>query len=88
MHRARLAAQQQGLARGAIAWHIAGGEAVNVWDAGEKGWCVNLLRRGLNLDPSCSEAALLLAKSLVAIRRLPEAREALPTCWHGVSNRC
>ena len=37
---------QQGLARGAIAWHIASGEAVNIWDASEKGWCVNLLRRG------------------------------------------
>ncbi|MBI2815775.1 MAG: TIGR03790 family protein [Acidobacteria bacterium] len=37
---------QQGLARGAIAWHVASGEAVNLWDAGEKGWCMNLLRRG------------------------------------------
>jgi tetratricopeptide (TPR) repeat protein len=38
---------------------------------------INLLRRGLNLDPTCNEAALLLAKSLVADKRLQEARSAL-----------
>jgi len=37
---------RQGLARGAIAWHIASGEAANLWDPNERGWCVNLLRRG------------------------------------------
>jgi uncharacterized protein (TIGR03790 family) len=37
---------KQGLARGAIAWHIASGEAVDLWSPNEKGWCVNLLRRG------------------------------------------
>ncbi|HJT86279.1 MAG TPA: TIGR03790 family protein, partial [Bryobacteraceae bacterium] len=36
----------QGLARGAIAWHIASQEAENIWDANERGWCVNLMRRG------------------------------------------
>lgn len=40
---------------------------------------VNLLRRGLNLEPSCDEAALLLCKSLVAIKRLDEARQGLET---------
>lgn len=37
---------KQGLARGAIAWHIASSEAVDLWSPNEKGWCVNLLRRG------------------------------------------
>ena len=35
---------------------------------------INLLRRGLNLDPNCDEAALLLGKCLVAAKRLDEAR--------------
>jgi tetratricopeptide (TPR) repeat protein len=38
---------------------------------------INLLRRGLNLDPSCTRAALLLSKALVAAKRLREARGAL-----------
>jgi uncharacterized protein (TIGR03790 family) len=37
---------QQGLAKGAIAWHIASGEAADIWSPNEKGWCVNLMRRG------------------------------------------
>jgi uncharacterized protein (TIGR03790 family) len=37
---------QQGLAKGSIAWHVASEEAVDLWDKNEKGWCVNLLRRG------------------------------------------
>jgi hypothetical protein len=37
---------QQGLARGAIAWHIASDEAQDIWDPNGKGWCVNLMRRG------------------------------------------
>ncbi len=37
---------EKGLARGSIAWHIASGEAVNIWDPSSKGWCVNLMRRG------------------------------------------
>jgi len=38
---------------------------------------INLLRRGLNLDPACSQAALLLSKCLVAAKRLKEARNTL-----------
>ena len=37
---------KQGLARGAIAWHIASGEAADIWSPNERGWCVNLMRRG------------------------------------------
>jgi uncharacterized protein (TIGR03790 family) len=34
-----------GLAQGSIAWHIASGEAVDIWHpSGE--WCINLMRRG------------------------------------------
>jgi uncharacterized protein (TIGR03790 family) len=36
---------QQGLARGSIAWHIASGEAQDIWNPGG-GWCINLMRRG------------------------------------------
>lgn len=36
----------QGLARGAIAWHIASQEAQNIWDPNGRGWCINLMRRG------------------------------------------
>jgi tetratricopeptide (TPR) repeat protein len=38
---------------------------------------INLLRRGLNLDPTCYEAALLLSKCLIAAKRLQEARLTL-----------
>jgi len=38
---------------------------------------INLLRRGLNLDPNCDEAALLLGKCLIAAKRLDEARVTL-----------
>ena len=37
---------QQGLARGAIAWHLASQEAQNLWDLNGKGWAMNLMRRG------------------------------------------
>ena len=36
----------RGLAREAIAWHLASAEAVDIGTPGEKGWAVNLLRRG------------------------------------------
>ncbi len=36
---------EHGLARGAIAWHIASQEAQNIWDPGG-GWCLGLMRRG------------------------------------------
>ncbi|HVR75879.1 MAG TPA: TIGR03790 family protein, partial [Planctomycetota bacterium] len=37
---------EKGVARGAIAWHLASSEAVDIWSEKERGWCVNLLRRG------------------------------------------
>jgi uncharacterized protein (TIGR03790 family) len=37
---------EQGLARGAIAWHIASQEAQDIWNPNGTGWCVNLIRRG------------------------------------------
>jgi uncharacterized protein (TIGR03790 family) len=36
----------QGLARGAIAWHIASQEAQDIWNPNGRGWCINLMRRG------------------------------------------
>jgi uncharacterized protein (TIGR03790 family) len=36
----------QGLARGAIAWHIASQEAQDIWNLKGRGWCINLIRRG------------------------------------------
>jgi uncharacterized protein (TIGR03790 family) len=35
----------RGLAQGAIAWHIASGEAVDIWHPSGQ-WCINLMRRG------------------------------------------
>lgn len=35
----------RGLARGSIAWHIASGEAVDIWNPSGQ-WCINLMRRG------------------------------------------
>jgi len=37
---------ERGLARGAIAWHIASQEAQDIWNPKGTGWCVNLMRRG------------------------------------------
>jgi uncharacterized protein (TIGR03790 family) len=37
----------QGLARGSIAWHIASGEAQDLWDPKGSGWAINLMRRGV-----------------------------------------
>jgi uncharacterized protein (TIGR03790 family) len=37
---------KQGLARGAIAWHIASQEAQDIWNPSGRGWCINLMRRG------------------------------------------
>jgi uncharacterized protein (TIGR03790 family) len=37
----------QGLARGSIAWHIASQEAQDLWDPNGRGWCMNLMRRGV-----------------------------------------
>ena len=36
---------EHGLARGSIAWHIASGEAQDIWNP-NGGWCINLMRRG------------------------------------------
>jgi uncharacterized protein (TIGR03790 family) len=36
----------RGLAQGSIAWHIASGEAQDIWDPKGTGWCINLMRRG------------------------------------------
>ena len=49
----------QGLARGAIAWHIGSEEAVDLWSPAERGWCVNLLRRGaaVTLGPAVTLGA-------------------------------
>jgi uncharacterized protein (TIGR03790 family) len=36
----------RGLAQGSIAWHIASGEAVDIWNPNNGEWCINLMRRG------------------------------------------
>ncbi len=45
---------EPGLARGSIAWHIASGEAGDIWNPKGTGWCVNLMRRGaaITLGPA------------------------------------
>lgn len=77
----------QGLARGAIAWHIASGEAVDIWNINGTEWCVNLMRRGaaVTLGPvfepyvGAFPRAEILVESLLAGRTIAESYwQALP----------
>jgi uncharacterized protein (TIGR03790 family) len=71
----------QGLARGAIAWHVASGEAVDIWNANSTGWCVNLMRRGaaVTLGPvfepyvGAFPRGEILVESLLAGRTIAES---------------
>ena len=72
---------RQGLARGAIAWHVASGEAVDIWNANSTGWCVNLMRRGaaVTLGPvfepyvGAFPRGEILVESLLAGRTIAES---------------
>ncbi|HEV2447437.1 MAG TPA: TIGR03790 family protein [Candidatus Sulfopaludibacter sp.] len=81
----------QGLARGAIAWHIASGEAVDIWNPKSTEWCINLLRHGaaVTIGPvfepylQAFPKAEILVESLLAGRTIAESYwQALPhTSW-------
>jgi uncharacterized protein (TIGR03790 family) len=73
----------QGLARGAIAWHIASGEAVNLWDPSSKEWCINLLRHGaaVTLGPVFEPYAAAFPKAEVMAEQLLQGKSIAESYW-------
>lgn len=74
---------KQGLARGSIAWHIASGEAVNLWDANSKGWCVNLMRRGaaVTIGPAFEPYLSAFPKAEIFVEGLLMGRSVVESYW-------
>ena len=73
----------QGLARGAIAWHVASGEAVNIWDLGSTEWCVNLLRRGaaVTLGPVFEPYVGAFPRAELMVENLLAGRSVAESYW-------
>jgi len=74
---------KQGLARGAIAWHIASDEAVNLWDTNSKEWCINLMRRGaaVTLGPAFEPYVGAFPKAEVLVESLLTGRTIAESYW-------
>lgn len=74
---------KQGLARGAIAWHIASDEAVDLWDTNSKEWCINLMRRGaaVTLGPAFEPYLGAFPKAEVLVESLLEGRTIAESYW-------
>ena len=79
---------KEGLARGAIAWHIASGEAVDLWSPNEKGWCVNLLRRGaaVTLGPVREPYIAAFPKADVFVELLLGGATVAESYWLSLPN--
>jgi uncharacterized protein (TIGR03790 family) len=79
---------KQGLARGAIAWHVASGEAVDLWSPNEKGWCVNLLRRGaaVTLGPVREPYVSAFPKADVFVELLLGGATVAESYWLSLPN--
>ena len=77
---------ERGLARGAIAWHLASGEAVDIWSPDERGWVVNLLRRGAaaTWGPVQEPYVFAFPHSDVLIDRLLEGASLAEAYWLAV----
>ena len=74
---------KQGLARGAIAWHIASDEAVNLWDTNSKEWCINLMRRGaaVTLGPAFEPYLEAFPKAEILVEALLQSRTVAESYW-------
>lgn len=74
---------KQGLARGAIAWHIASNEAVDLWDQNSKEWCINLMRRGaaVTLGPAFEPYVAAFPKADVLVESLLAGRTIAESYW-------
>lgn len=74
---------RQGLARGAIAWHVASSEAVNIWDESSTGWCINLLRRGaaVTIGPVSEPYAEAFPRGGIFVERLLTGATVAESYW-------
>lgn len=73
----------QGLARGAIAWHIASGEAVDIWDLKSTEWCVNLMRRGaaVTIGPVFEPYVSAFPKAEILVENLLGGKTVAESYW-------
>lgn len=73
----------QGLARGAIAWHIASGEAVDIWNPKGTEWCVNLLRRGaaVTIGPAFEPYVQAFPRAEIFVERLLAGQTIAESYW-------
>jgi len=74
---------RQGLARGAIAWHIASGEAVDIWSLNNREWCVNLIRRGaaVTLGPVFEPYVSAFPRAELLVERLLLGQTVAESYW-------
>lgn len=74
---------KQGLARGAIAWHIASGEAASPWSSNTGEWCPNLLRRGaaVTLGPAFEPYLAAFPKAELMVEQLLLGRTIAESYW-------
>jgi uncharacterized protein (TIGR03790 family) len=74
---------QRGLARGAIAWHVASGEAVSPWDAKTREWCPNLLRRGaaVTIGPAFEPYVAAFPRADVLVEQLLQGKSIAESYW-------
>ena len=77
-----------GLARGSIAWHIASGEAEDLWNPGERGWCVNLLRHGaaVTLGPVAEPYVQAFPRGDVFTEALLTGQSVAESYWLSLPN--
>jgi hypothetical protein len=73
---------KQGLARGAIAWHIASNEAVDLWNNSGQ-WCINLMRRGaaVTLGPAFEPYVEAFPKAEMLVENLLLGKTIAESYW-------
>lgn len=77
---------RQGLARGAIAWHIASGEAGSPWSSTTNEWCPNLLRRGaaVTIGPAFEPYLAAFPKADIFVEQLLAGRSVAESYWQAL----